>query len=342
MPSTTLQGNSTPCGWFIREKVDSKQVSGGNFCARYIVESEDGQIAFMKAMDLTRALNSPLEQLQSLISEYLFEQSILEYCKEQKMSKVVVPLSAGEMVNNQFQAPLNRVFYIVFEKAEADLRQKYLVSKQDEWLPFFRAIHHICIAAEQLHRAGIAHQDIKPSNILHFTENQSKLADLGRVTDIEGRSPFCSLAFPGDRRYAPIEVRFNVTPREFQDRYLSDMWAIGSLIYQTLMGSSVTHILAVESQKILPNVFSLRYSEALPVLYTSFSTMMGRFEQICSGSFGENIGTRISDVVSEMCHPDFERRGAPNFSSKASRPSIRRYTGKMSGIIRQFIIEGRS
>lgn len=290
MPSTTLQGYTTPCGWRITEKVNTKQVSGGNFCARYVVESNEGEVAFMKAMDLTRVFNASLEQIQSLIGEYLFEQKILEFCKEQKMSKVVVPMSAGEMENAQFPAPLNRVFYIIFEMAEADLRQKYLLYSGDDWLPFFKAIHHICIAAEQLHRAGIAHQDIKPSNVLHFDEGQSKLADLGRVTDEAGKSPFNSMLFPGDLSYAPIEILYRIGAKNFKDRYLSDMWAIGSLIYQTLMGSSISHILIAESQKILPNIATLSYSEALPVLYSTFSTMMDHFEEVCTEKFGKKIG----------------------------------------------------
>ena len=341
MPSTELQGYTTPCGWYVEEKIDTKQVSGGNFCARYVVADGNGTRAFMKAMDLTRVFNAPLEDIQSLVSEYLFEQRILEFCKDRNMTKVVVPISAGEMENQQFPAPLNRVFYIVFELAESDLRQKYLVESRDEWLPFFRAMHHICIAAEQLHRAGIAHQDIKPSNVLHFSEDQSKLADLGRVTDKAGTSPFNSLFFPGDVRYAPIEVLYGVGAKEFSDRYLSDMWAIGSLIYQTLMGSSVSHILKVESQKILENVLTLSYADALPILYSAFCTMMDRFQEVCSDKFGEDIGKRITVIVSEMCHPDRDKRGGPKNSLGSYRPGIRRYTGKMSGVIRQFVVEGR-
>lgn len=341
MPSTELKGYTTPCGWYVEEKIDTKQVSGGNFCSRYVVTDGNGTRAFMKAMDLTRVFNASLEDIQSLVSEYLFEQRILEFCKEKNMTKVVVPISAGEMENVQFPAPLNRVFYIIFELADSDLRQKYLAESREEWQPFFKAIHHICIAAEQLHRAGIAHQDIKPSNVLHFPENQSKLADLGRVTDKAGTSPFNSLLFSGDVRYAPIEILYRVGAKEFSDRYLADMWAIGSLIYQTLMGSSVSHILKVESQKITENVLNLTYSDALPVLYSAFCTMMDRFEEVCAEKFGEDIGKKLSVIVSEMCHPDFEKRGGPKSSLSAYRPGVRRYTGKMSGVVRQFIVEGR-
>ena len=192
-----------------------------------------------------------------------------------------------------------------------------------------------------MHRAGIAHQDIKPSNVLHFDEGQSKLADLGRVTDEAGKSPFNSMLFPGDLSYAPIEILYRIGAKNFKDRYLSDMWAIGSLIYQTLMGSSISHILIAESQKILPNIATLSYSEALPVLYSTFSTMMDHFEEVCTEKFGKKIGRQITEIVSEMCHPDFERRGGQNNSLSSYRPGIRRYTGKMSGVVRQFKIEGR-
>ncbi|HDZ47065.1 hypothetical protein LCGC14_0154420 [marine sediment metagenome] len=340
MPSTSLVGKSTPCGWCVVKMITTSQTSGGNFCTRYLVESQNGDIAFMKAMDLTRVMNGSLEDIQALINEYLFERNILAYCKDEKMSKVVVPLSAGELINNQFQAPLNRVFYIVFEKAEGDLREVYLEKQHDDWFSFFKAMHHVCIAAEQLHRAGIAHQDIKPSNILHFAENQSKIGDLGRVTDIQGKSPFINMSFPGDYRYAPLEVRYGITVQEFSDRFLADIYAIGSLVYQTVMGISLTAALANESEKISPNVFQRDYRESLVIHISSFSILMKEFYEACENIFGNKIAEVVTGVVGEMCYPDYEKRGAPKFIARPMKLNARRYTSKMATVIRLFYIEG--
>lgn len=50
-------------------------------------------------------------------------------------------------------------------------------------------MHQITAALRQLHGSGIAHQDIKPSNILFFQDDHTKLADLGRASDRHGGSP---------------------------------------------------------------------------------------------------------------------------------------------------------
>lgn len=236
--------------------------------------------------------------------------------------------------------PLNRVFYIIFEKADGDLREVYLKSRPNDWLSFFRAMHHVCIAAEQLHRAGIAHQDIKPSNILHFPLEESKVGDLGRVTDIKGKSPFLKLPFPGDYRYAPLEVRYGVGMRDFYDRYLTDIYAIGSLVYQTIMGVNITAALVDQSRRSMPNALHVSYKDSLPLHISSFSVLMDRFFDECYKLFGQRIANEVCMVVREMCHPDFEMRGAPKFTSRKVKLSARRYTSKMASIIRLFYVEG--
>ncbi|MFI0472464.1 hypothetical protein ACGLWX_07045 [Halomonas sp. HMF6819] len=340
MPSTNLVGKSTPCGWKVIELITTAQTSGGNFCTRYLVEDDDNKIAFMKAMDLSRVMSGSLEDIQALINEYIFERNILDFCKNEKMSKVVVPLSAGELINNQFPAPLNKVFYIVFEKADGDLRQIYLHERNNNWLSFFQAMHHVCIATEQLHRAGIAHQDIKPSNILHFPKNQSKIGDLGRVTDIHGKSPFINMPFPGDYRYAPIEVRYGISIKNFSDRFLTDIYSVGSLIYQTVMGVPLTAALANESEKISLNVFQIDYKESLVIHISAFSTLLNDFFVECVRLFGNKIAVEVTNTVREMCYPDYEKRGAPKFSKRPIKLNARRYTSKMATIIRLFYTEG--
>jgi serine/threonine protein kinase len=342
MPSNNLLGITTPCGWQITDKISTKQESGGNFCCRYLAKNSEGKVAFLKAMDLTRAFNSTdvLQSLNKLTSEYLFERDILYFCKDKDLSNVVVPLDAGKLQNPGYAPPLNEVFYIVFEKAESDMRQMFLASSVKSWRGLFRALQHVCNGLEQLHMAGIAHQDVKPSNILHFENFQSKIADLGRVTDKAGKSPFLNFQFPGDRTYAPIEVRYGFTVTEFHDRYLTDIHSIGSLIYQIIMGTSMTAALSSESILLNINVFNVSYRDALPVHLTAFSTLMSRLKAQCQLIFNEEIADAITSTVIEMCHPNLNLRGSPKIHKRPLKINMRRYVSKMAEIHRKLIIRG--
>ena len=342
MPSTDLLGITTPCKWTITEKITDKLGSGGNFCTRYLARNESGKLAFLKAMDLSRAFQAQdqLKALQSLISEYIFEQEILFFCKDKNLANVVVPISAGELINEKYPPPLNKVYFIIFEKAECDMRQAFLTFQTSAWKEFFKAIHHVCLGLEQLHMNGIAHQDVKPSNILHFEHYNSKISDLGRVTDDKGKSPFSNYFYPGDMRYAPIEVLYRVKYPTFQHRYLSDVNAVGSLIYQTIMGTSLTTSLRSESALLNQHILNVGYDEALPVLTTAFSTLMSRFDDECKKIFKNIIAESIVTVVKEMCHPDYRLRGSPKINSAPYKFNMRRYSGKLSSINRLFIVHG--
>lgn len=339
MPSNSLQGLTTPTGWTITTKLTQKLGSGGNFCTRYLATGPNDQVGFLKAMDLTRALQS-LEHLNQLTSEYLFEQHILGFCKDKNMSKVVVPIDAGQMQHPNFEPPLNNVFYIIFEKAEGDLRQTHLEVQDKSWSALFKTLHHVCIGVEQLHRAGIAHQDIKPSNILRFSDTQNKISDLGRVTDVHGKSPFSLLDFTGDRSYMPIEYSHGFKLSEFRDRFLSDMYLVGSLAYQGITGAQISTAIFSEAELFFPNIRSLNYAEALPYYQSAFVTILNRFETECRQHFGEKLAQQLTSIVSEMCNPNYEERGAPKFSSKTLRYSMRRYTGKFANIVSTAKIAG--
>src|SRR5205823_2049082 len=67
------------------------------------------------------------------------------------------------------------------------------------------SLHHIATGLYQLHSAEVAHQDLKPSNILVFEGSTSKIADLGCASVKGVASPRDSAAFAGDRTYAPTD-----------------------------------------------------------------------------------------------------------------------------------------
>lgn len=63
-----------------------------------------------------------------------------------------------------------KVFYLIFELADGDIRRHLAVQESLDLAFVLRTLHHVAVGLDQLHRADIAHQDLKPSNVLIYTK----------------------------------------------------------------------------------------------------------------------------------------------------------------------------
>ena len=79
----------------------------------------------MKAFDFEEALRSedPLRAVEELSKTFNFERDLLKICQEAKMTKIVRVLGDGFVPH--VNAPLGRVFYLLFELADGDLRAEF-------------------------------------------------------------------------------------------------------------------------------------------------------------------------------------------------------------------------
>ena len=71
-----------------------------------------------------------------------------------------------------------------------------------------RSLHHIAVGLQQIHGQGIAHQDLKPSNVLVFNGNNSKIGDFGRSAYKGHIPPHENNNVAGDLTYAPPELLY--------------------------------------------------------------------------------------------------------------------------------------
>jgi serine/threonine protein kinase len=197
-----------PIGWKIDPAsgkiVHANDGSGGNFSAGYYAEKrKDGKLvakAFLKGIDISRALGSRdiVAALKNIVDTPNFEKELLKLCGERKMDRVVLALASGDInlgPNVQDQVP-----YIIFELADGDVRRRMrLVSDNIKAAWTLRAVHHATVGLFQLHSAQVAHQDVKPSNVLDFESAAVfKLGDMGRALREGVPVPHDAFSIAGD------------------------------------------------------------------------------------------------------------------------------------------------
>ena len=134
---------------------------------------------------------------------YNFERDLLDKCHSHRLSRIVRVLDAGTLPSTAGD-PASVVQYLIFELADGDIRSFIQIANDLDVAWALRMMHHVTAALRQLHSAGIAHQDVKPSNILIFQRRRSKLARPRSRFDRFRQSPFdhlpCAVTRPMPHR----------------------------------------------------------------------------------------------------------------------------------------------
>ena len=248
-PSLHLEGKFLDGGWKVGGPVvigaNRSGGTGGNFTVAYHVVGQNGESAFLKALDYSRAMNAPVPSvvLQAMTAAYLFECAVVERCGKGNLDRVVRAFLSGSIMINESTAN-GVVEYLIFELADGDVRNHLSFSQEFDLAWRLRSLHHIATGLKQLHSSGVAHQDLKPSNILVFEGRISKLADLGRAS-YRGHSPaHDQLAFAGDPIYAPPDLAYGFNPSEWNMRRLGcDAYHLGSMVVFFFAGTGMTPLL---------------------------------------------------------------------------------------------------
>lgn len=338
-PVFSLLGKETDDGWKIIEPVGWKldragkpmkagdPGSGGNFSAGYRVQ-KDGRRAFLKAIDLSVALRSKdvIAALKIIVDTASFEQSLCAMCGEKRMDRVVLALASGEFITGPNLQ--DRVPYIIFELADGDVRRRIRLVDAPlrlQWV--FRAIQNSAVGLRQLHKANVAHQDFKPSNVLQFEAQKAfKVGDVGRAV-LEGVAvAHDTLVVAGDPTYAPPELLYgHVDPDWRMRRYGCDLFMFGSLIVFFFLGQGLTPLLI---RKIEPaylprargGTWSGTYMEVLPIIRRAFADILEELAALVPDEFESDV----VKSVRELCEPDPALRGHP-LSRKTSQFDLSRY-----------------
>lgn len=328
-----LEGMNLPSGWTIQKKKEKKNTdTGGNFSVCYHVVDSSGKVAFMKVLNLARVLAQPGDQLkniQHLIETFNFERNALDVCEQYRLRRVAAALEHGkiDIPGNPFG-----VYYIIFEQASGDIRRgmEDLANVPMAWM--LRSLHQSASGLWQLNRKRIAHQDVKPSNVLLFPDVGVKVADLGSA-DIEGgTSPRGHYHYAGDPSYAPPELLYGEVSTDWERRRLgADMYLLGSLIVFVLFQVTMTSaVLKKMHHQHRPGFWPTGYRTALPYVRKAFAEVI---EEI-RAQLPEWLREEMIQIIQQLCEPDPNLRGNPR-DIGAAPYSLERYVSILNRLAKK-------
>jgi eukaryotic-like serine/threonine-protein kinase len=329
-PATRLKGLTLASGWVVTDEIQRLPGgTGGHFSCGYKVK-KNGQSAFLKALDYSKVQElalamgtDTLTALQVLVNAYQFERNLLRDCKQKRMDRVVIALEDGSVQVDP--GPFGEVNYLIFEQAQSDVRTHLALFQDLNLIWILKCLHHIATGLYQLHSAKVAHQDLKPSNVLVFDANLSKIADLG-CASIQGTvCPRDDFEFAGDSTYAPPELLYGSLDLDWgRRRQAADVYHLGSMVTFLFGGTSMTAmILANMPADHLYTVWAGTYSEVLAEIRNAFDIALEEFSRNVPG---EQLRKALREAVSQLCDPEPTRRGHPSNRQGFANPySLERY-----------------
>lgn len=324
-----LEGCELPNGWTVEKRIERHLYNtGGFFSIPYMVRSRKGDRAFLKAMDYSRALREedPAKALADQTNAYNFERDLLQKCDLRRLHRIVKVLDSGTIPARPGD-PSSVVQYLIFELATGDIRSivKFGNDLDEVWV--LRALHGVTVALWQLHSSNIAHQDLKPSNVLAFQQLQLKerfkLGDLGRASDRDKQSPCDTFLLPGDVTCAPLELLYEHIELDWRTRRLGcDLYLLGSLIVFFYTGISLTQLILNRiDEKYHFSKWNGTYHEVMPYLQHVYAQVLRELE----GREWQGRSTELSRLVKELSNLDPTKRGHPRDSTTRNRYALQRY-----------------
>jgi len=224
MPKDTLVVGTPPNSSLCEPKKENKKctqieltrlIGRGTFSQVYLSRDiNTGELMAVKVMDLRRfeeEYNSEVNIMKTLTQNGVNVQFI--------SSEVDADIDTGYIYMNYVPFPTLSEF---LEKL------MYGMKEQQAMLVLYNLVRVV----EEIHSCGIAHKDLKPENI--FVDPSSFrvcVIDFGLSSTIDGR---------GDKRYcgSPLYMAPEMLQKEPYDPVQSDIWSIGVILYEMLLGNN--------------------------------------------------------------------------------------------------------
>ena len=329
--SARLLGLTLDDDWVVFDRVPRPaQSTGGTFSHSYLARRGD-RIAFVKAFDFSSAFEpgaDTLKVLGSLTASYEHERDVLEHCRGRRLSHVVVAIGSGEVTVPNMSPLEARVFYLIFERAQGDVRCQMDQTTASDAAWCMSALRCACLGLWQIHQEFIAHQDLKPSNLLIYDDTEFRVSDLGRASRRGHAIWHDNEKFAGDQTYAPPEVLFgHLHPEFIQRRMGADIYMLGNLAAFLFTGVNVTESLFARlDPQFHWQRWKSEYAAVLPYLQEAFARVL----EDLGGRLPEVARDEVVPLIRELCNPDLSRRGFPKQIGAFDQYSLERYVTRLT------------
>jgi len=339
--ASRLEGKTIGTWKILKKRIKTPDDHSGVFSSCYEVQdTKNNRSGFLKAINYQYAFQvlrqgqSSTDLLQEITEGYNYEKDLLDFCKDRRMSHVVTAIDHGEYRDKNELLP---VPYLIFEIATGSLKNVAAKAILDStWR--LGVIHGFLVGLSQLHQQKIAHQDIKPSNILIFGHNVSKLSDLGNATKFDRKSPLWDKdCHCGDFTYAPIELLYRYCSPNWEARRLgADLFMAGGIITYLFTDSNfLTLLVANLPDNYKPFNFGGTFEDVKPHLMRAYYTTLDDVKK----RIPQSISTHIIDIIEQLTHPIPELRGtlkSTKFRSSLPQYSLVRYISIFDRLTKQF------
>lgn len=296
----------------LRPLHDGPQESGGNFGVGYVARDRQDDIdRFVKVVDFRSRLTD-LNQLTALLQHAQFEVAIHKACL--RMSKVVRMAAHGQLVFRTPGGDEYNFLCLVLELGEGDIKSH--VDFRPDRSPYWKlwVLREVALAVVQLDRANLAHNDIKPSNVIRFPSrgdsHSVKLGDVGRAVTKAGTGPFDGMPWAGDPRHKPIEVLYGWQEQEWQNRRTSaDAYMLGNLACFLFVGVSLTErIVSSLPEQYRPGRFQGAYRDVLDLVRHAWAAVLT--DQVMP-ALPAYVREELHLIIRWLTEPDPAVRGEP-------------------------------
>lgn len=331
-----LVGKTLGGKWKVTEQL-TKSGTGGNFSICYLAEN-DGKEYFLKALDFSGGRSGfVVDEMSARMNEFRYERDLSNYCRDKHVNKVVVIAGSGEEDFPDYV--IGTVAYLVFEKADCDVRKFMDISETTDVAWCFKSLKDIAIGLRNLHNVGISHQDLKPSNILVFN-TESKISDLGRSMCENLNGPYNDWIFSGDQTYAPWEVFYGYMWTEdwHLKNYMTDCFLLGNLITFYLTGCTVTALMGnFLPRNLAPRIYKGSFKAIESNLLDAYQKVLDSVENSLPNVVDKQ---RVKRMIESLCYPIPEKRGHPKaVNSKEPNYDLQRYITELDYLKRKTEIE---
>jgi serine/threonine protein kinase len=332
-----LVGEKLIDGWTVVSKLPARPgATGGTFSVGYLVRNADGREGFLKALDFSHAFAAgadPARVLQAITTLFNFERDVLAQCRTHKLSRVATAIADGSLKVKGFA--IDEVPYLIFELADGDARAHLDRSVKPKLAWRLRTLQHVAIGLRQLHSKGIAHQDVKPSNVLDYQKDGSRVADLGRAAVTAQVGPFDAENIAGDKGYAAPELLYgHVDPDWKRRRFGADVYLLGSLIFFFFSKASATGaIISKLAPGLQPSSWTGTFTDVLPSIRSSFTEVLDEFGTTLTNipELDPKSRHRLLGMVRELCEPDPILRGHPSaLRYKPQQYDLEKYVSELN------------